>query len=133
MPEADRDLESAESLENTITDQTGQQSSDICRPRDAQASNGVDHRNESTGGHPDEDELDALLAEHDEVVPTNIGARLLFEDDSDQDELDALLAEESAAQQRKPARLRDEDNDRQHDDEHRFADEEGVLNDMDQW
>jgi replication fork protection complex subunit Csm3/Swi3 len=72
--------------------------SPIFTAADAQTSTGAGIRPSDT---PDEDELDALLAEQDSAAPDlSTGKeqrkRIPFEEDSDEDELDALLGEQLA-------------------------------------
>lgn len=90
---------------------------------------------------PDDDELDALLAENGSAVssastepPKKRGP---FEEDSDEDELDALLAEESSTSLQKavsthgkPADMEARRDDTTGDN---FADEEEVMRSMDMW
>lgn len=92
-----------------------------------------------TGGQqndaPNDDELDALLAEN-ETAATEKPAepqkrRAPFEEHSeDEDDLDALLAEEAYTSRATVSALNRQDNRRDTDD---FADEEEVMASMDMW
>jgi replication fork protection complex subunit Csm3/Swi3 len=106
---------------------------------------GQDDSSRSNGANdaPDDDELDALLAENSSatsVAKTAPGQRKkgpFEDDDSDEDDLDALLAEEPSLLNGKVvgggAQKSSEANDNQLPFEDDFADEEEAMAGMDMW
>jgi replication fork protection complex subunit Csm3/Swi3 len=144
-PEKDDDVVMSGALPNRDAGDGEQRSESPIFPADAiaggqsKAREGTEHSEDA----PDDDELDALLAEDTALTKTAAPQlpkqRAPFEEDEDEDEMDALLAEEnsvafggSKSQQetQQSQRAGSTSNERTVND---FADEEEAMADMDMW